>query len=91
MNSKEANILDEAIDKNLDHPTLTNEQGDRLEGLINIQEILAAVKNLNNDKSPGSDDYTAEFFKFFSKDVGMFLLGSINCGFEKGEMPITQK
>ena len=53
--SKEANILDEAIDKNLDHPTLTNEQGDRLEGLINIQEILAAVKNLNNDKSHGSD------------------------------------
>ena len=30
-------------------------------------------------------------FSFFSKDVGMFLLRSINYGFEKGEMSVTQK
>ena len=39
MNSKEADILDEAIDENLDHPTLTSEERDSLEVLINIQEL----------------------------------------------------
>ena len=91
--SNEADILDEAIDENLDHPTLTSEERNSLEGLINIQELSSAVKKLNNDKSPGSDGYTADFFSFsfFSKDVGMFLLRSINYGFEKGEMSVTQK
>ena len=37
--SKEADILDEAIDENLDHPTLTSEERDSLEVLINIQEL----------------------------------------------------
>ena len=73
------------------HPTLTSEERDSLEGLINIQELSIAVKNLNNDKSPGSDGYSAECLKLFFKDVGMFLLRLINCGFEKGEMSITLK
>ena len=88
---KEADILDEAVDENLDHPTLTSEERAGLEGLISIQELSVAVQNLNNDKSPGSDGYTADFFKFFFKDVGMCLLSSINCGFEKGEMSVTEQ
>ena len=62
-----------------------------LQGLINIREISIAAKKLNNDKSPGSDGYSAEFFKCFFKEVGMFLLRSINYSFENGEMSITQK
>ena len=89
--SKEADILDKAIDENLDHPTLTSEERDSLERLINIQELSVALKNLNNDKSPGSDGYTADFFKFVFNDVDMFLLHSINYGFKKGEMSVTQK
>ena len=44
--SKEADILDEAIDENLDHPTLTSEERDSLEGLINIQELSISVKKI---------------------------------------------
>ena len=56
--SKETDILDEAINENLDHPTLTSEERDSLEGLINIQELSIAVTNLNNNKSPGADGHT---------------------------------
>ena len=89
--SKEADIPVEAVDENLHHPTLANEEQDSLEGLINIQELSIAVKNLNNDKSLGSDGYTAKMFKFFFKDVRMFFVllllffRSINCGFERGK------
>ena len=56
--SKEADIPDEAVDENLHHPTLANEEQDSLEGLINIQELSIAVTNLNNNKSPGADGHT---------------------------------
>ena len=38
--SKEADILDEAVDENLDHPTLASEERDSLEGVINIKEQI---------------------------------------------------
>lgn len=42
------------------------------------------ITSVNNDKSPGSDGYTTEFFKFFFKYVEVVLLRSVNYGFEKG-------
>ena len=46
---------------------------------------------MKNDKSPGSDGFTVEFFKFFWKDLGSFLIRSINFGFNMGELSVTQK
>ena len=49
------------------------------------------LKSMNNQKSPGSDGFTTEFYKFFWKDIGHFLVRYINYGFRSGEMSITQK
>lgn len=46
---------------------------------------------MKNNKSPGSDGFTVEFFKFFWKDLGIYVLRSINEGYIKGELSITQK
>ena len=35
---------------------------------------------MKNDKSPGSDGFTAEFFKVFWIDIGKFIHWSINFG-----------
>ena len=42
-------------------------------------------------KSPGSDGFTAEFFKFFWKDLGIFILNSINYAYKNDALPVTQK
>ena len=61
-----------------------------LEGEISIREVKQALKNMKNNKSPGPDGFTAEFYKFFFPDIGIFLVRSINEGFDKGELSVTQ-
>ena len=46
---------------------------------------------MSNNKSPGSDGFSAEFFKVFWKELGQFIVRSINCGFQNGELSVTQK
>lgn len=70
---------------------LDNDMSCKLEGIITREEAPAALKGMKNDKSPGTDGFSAEFFKFFWKDIGHFLIRSLNFGFNKGELSITQK
>ena len=46
---------------------------------------------MKNNKSPGVDGFTVEFFKFFWVDVGQFILRSLNYGYRNGSLSITQK
>ena len=46
---------------------------------------------MKNNKSPGLDGFTVEFFKFFWIDIGLFILKSLNYGYRTGSLSITQK
>ena len=50
---------------------------------------------MKNDKSPGSDCFSSNFYfyKFFWKDIGHFVLRSLNYyyGFLTNELSVTQK
>ena len=63
----------------------------KLEGEITYNEIAPALKNMKNEKSPGNDGFTAEFFKFFWPDMGHYILKSLNDGYRKGNLSITQR
>ena len=58
----------------------------KLEGHITYSEMLYCLKKSSNNTSPGFDGFTYEFFKFFWRDVGLFLLRAINGCFSKGEL-----
>ena len=70
---------------------LTDEDKDSIEGEITLTEILIAIKALANEKSPGCDGLTAEFYKTFSSVIGNDLVDVINNGFQKGELSITMR
>ena len=72
-------------------PKLKNNTKESLEGEITFLELTATIKNMKNGKSPGSDGYTTEFFKFFWKDIGKFVFRSIRYGYNQGELSVTQK
>ena len=77
--------------ENYNVPILSNEKQNSLEGKITYDELLFALKRAKNNKSPGSDGFTVEFFKFFWQDIGIFLLRSLNYGFDNNELSTTQK
>ena len=61
-------------------PKLNKIEAESLEGEITYEEATETLKNMKNDKSPGSDGYTAEFFKFFWRDLDHFVVRSFNYG-----------
>ena len=46
---------------------------------------------MKNNKSPGSDGYTAEFFKSFWSDLKDFLVRAINDVFVNRKLPVSQR
>ena len=70
---------------------LTNEESQTLEGEMTYLEALNVLKNMKNDKSPGSDSFTAEFLKMFLADLGHFIVRSINYSYIIKEMSHVQK
>ena len=74
-----------------DIPKLNEEQKQQLDSPVTASEILATLKRLKNNKSPGTSGFQAEFFKFFWKDIGTFVVRSINCSIRKGELSTSQK
>ena len=61
-----------------------------MEGKITYTDLLHALKQMKNEKSPGLDGYTAEFYKFVWIYIGTFVLRSINYGYENGSLSMTQ-
>ena len=74
-----------------DVQTLNVNESNMLEGELTFAEICAALKNMKNNKSPGPDGFTVEFFKFFFNDIGHFLVRSVNEGFSKQCLSVTQQ
>ena len=70
---------------------MSDEKSASLEEEISYTEIASALKNMKNNKSPGLDGFTEEFFKFFWVDIGAFILRSINYGYRNGSLSVTQK
>ena len=77
--------------KNLDFQKLTLEEQMSLEGEITASEASITLQKMNNNRSPGSDGFSTEFFKFFWKDLKFFVVESLNYGFKVGELSVTQK
>ena len=91
---------DEICDINLAHlfensdihiPKLDRQISNDLEREITEAELLSTLKNMKNNKSPGSDGYTAEFFKFFWKDLSTIIVRAVNDAFFKKQLPISQR
>ena len=61
------------------------------EGLLTARECLESLKNMESNKTPGTDGIPVEFYKVFWNDIKPFFLASINASHAKGLLSISQR
>ena len=61
------------------------------DGLLTEHELATALKDMKNQKSPGSDGLTTEFYKLFWNDIKQFYINSIYYSYQNGELTELQK
>ena len=66
---------------------LSKNDQNKCEGLITKTEAKEALKNMKNGKVPGSDGFSAEFYKLFWNDRN----DSFNEAFTKSKLSVTQR
>ena len=55
------------------------------------RECLESLKNMESNKTPGTDGIPVEFYKVFWNDIKPFFLASINASHAKGLLSISQR
>ena len=58
---------------------------------IQIEECSRALKDMKNGKSPGTDGFTADFYKFFWSDIKEIVFDSFIYAFQTGKLSIEQR
>ena len=61
------------------------------EGLLTEDECHKAVLSMSNNKAPGGDGLSPEFYKCFWPDLKNLLIDSLNEGYYKGELSQSQR
>ena len=62
------------------------------EGQLTYSECFKVLSiTFSNDKTPGNDGLTIEFYKFFWPEVGTFVVDSLNYAFFHEELSSSQK
>ena len=77
--------------QNLTLPILSEEGHHVCEKLIDIDECKKAIDKLASGKSPGSDGFTADFYKHFWDDIKYLLHDSFSYSFRNGKLSIDQR
>ena len=77
--------------KTVSNPVLSKEQQDSCEGEITEKELLKALKSMANDKSPGKDALSKEFYETFWTDIKTFFTSSIKKSKEIKELCLSQR
>ena len=75
----------------VEHKKLDETEKVMCDSPITKAECLASIKELPNNKSPGSDGFGIEFYKFFWRDVQDMLYESYTYAFENNMLSLDQR
>ena len=71
-------------------PSLSDQEINECEGLLTNKECYESLKEMKNNKTPGSDGISKEFYLAFWNELGQLMVDSFNYGFEMGTLSTTQ-
>ena len=83
------------LDHNLfNHPQiskLSNENQNKCEGLISLEECTKMLDKFSQNKTPGNDGLQIEFYKAFWIDIGQIMVDSFNYSFQHNLLTTSQR
>jgi hypothetical protein len=85
------NALKYFLNGNYEIENLEKSDKENLDQPISKQEIANSLKELANNKSPGSDGLTTNYYKFFWTHINELVSASILHGVETGKLSIEQR
>ena len=85
----EKEIFDYLYDLNI--TKLSHEAMTSCEGKLTVKECWNALDSMGNNKSPGNDGFTKEFYLAFFNDLNQYLVDSLNFSLVNGEFSSSQK
>ena len=83
--------INELLNKIPINKKISNEHFRLCEAEISLDEILNAINSQKNNKSPGNDGITAEFYKHFSNEIAPILLEVYDSWKQPGIIGISSK
>jgi exonuclease III len=86
---KEETASNKFLDNTL--PQISETDRNNCEKTISLEEIGIALRNLKNGKSPGSDGFTPDFYKFFWPKIKQVFFDSLNFAEENEKLSIDQR
>ena len=72
-------------------PKLSDVERESCEGLLTKKECWDALQRMKNDKSPGNDGLTKEFYVCFFNEVSSILITALNYSFTTGMLSTSQR
>ena len=72
-------------------PRLTEDLSRDCEFILPKKDLVLVIKGMPNNKSPGNDGLTKEFYEAFWEDLKIPLISSSESAFDKGELSNFQK
>ena len=61
------------------------------EGLLSEKECLEALKDMDSEKTPGTDGLPAEFYKIFWDELASSLISALNYAYDQGTLSVSQR
>ena len=84
-------ILLDSFLENPEIPRLIAEDAHICEGKLTADECFKSLQLFENNKSPGEDGLTVEFYKTFWNTIGNLMVESLNYSYDHGELSSSQK
>ena len=76
---------------NINTPKLQDNDIERCEGKLTLKECWETLNSIKNNKSPGNNSFTKEFYVCFFGDLGSILVKTLNYSYDEGELSSSQK
>ena len=70
---------------------LSEEIAKTCEGVMSVHECELALITMENNKTPGTDRLTPEFYRYSWNLLGSFMVSSFNYAFRNGTLSISQR